>query len=812
MSKNNKKRIVLLDSHAILHRAYHALPEFTSTKGEPTGALYGLCLMLLKIINELKPNYIIACFDFPSPTHRHESYEGYKANRPKTDTELVGQIIRAHDVFKAFNIPIYEVEGFEADDLLGTIAEKLKYEKDTETIIASGDMDTLQLVDGDDVLVYTLKKGIKDTIIYNEKRVFERFGFGPKLLPDYKGLRGDPSDNIIGIKGIGDKTASILIQKFGTIENIYKELKKDESKFEKAGITKRIINLLKEGKEEAIFSKILATIRLDSLRKFDLPEKEMVDNIDLEKIKKELDELGFRSIWQKVSDMFSKKGISQETVNKKNNNDEMGQITEVKNNKEKEAPKDTQNISEIEIKKIGIALWLTNSNITNPDFDKILNFSHATSFEEAKKIILDKVKKDGLTKLYEEIELPFLPITEEMKERGIKIDTEFLKNLSKKLHIDLDKIKKEIWKKAGAEFNINSPKQLGEILFEKMQIKVKGLRKTPAGAYSTKESELLKMQGTNEIVDDILKYRELQKLLSTYIDNIPDMVGDDGRLHANFIQTGTTTGRLSSNDPNLQNIPTKTELGNEIRKAFVVEKGFKLLSFDYSQIELRIVAILSGDKNLIQIFKEGGDIHSAVASKVFNVLPKDVTSEMRRKAKVINFGILYGMGVNSLKKNLGTSREEAEIYLSNYFETFSGVAEYLENIKKEVFKKGFTETLFGRRRYFEEIKSRFPHIRASVERMAINAPIQGTSADVIKIATVKIEEFLKKEKIENDCSLLLQIHDELVYEVKENVVNRVCLEIKKIMESVLTEKESLGIKLVADASVGDNWGEMQKIT
>ena len=812
MSKNNKKRIILLDSHAILHRAYHALPEFTSTKGEPTGALYGLCLMLLKIINELKPNYIIACFDFPTPTHRHDVYEGYKANRPKTDKELIGQIIRAHDVFKAFNIPIYEIEGFEADDLLGTIAEKLKYEKNTETIIASGDMDTLQLVDGERILVYTLKKGIKDTIIYNEKKVFERFGFGPKLLPDYKGLRGDPSDNIIGIKGIGDKTASTLIQKFGTIENIYKELKKDESKFEKAGITKRIINLLKEGKEEAIFSKILATIRLDSLRKFDLPEKELIDDIDLEQIRKELDELGFKSIWQKVSDMFSKKGAVVKIENKEAPTPNgMGQITEVEYDEEKEISKDTQNVSETEIKKIGIALWLINSNITNPGLDKILNFSRAASFEKAKEIILDKIKKDGLNKLYEDIELPFLPIAEEMKRRGIKINVQFLRDLSKKLHVDLDKIEKEIWKKAGAEFNINSPKQLGEILFEKMQIKIKGLRKTPTGAYSTKESELIKMQGTNKIVNDILKYRELQKLLSTYIDNIPDMVSSDGRLHANFIQTGTTTGRLSSNDPNLQNIPTKTELGNEIRKAFIVEKGFKLLSFDYSQIELRIVAILSGDKNLIQIFKEGGDIHSAVASKVFNVLSKDVTSEMRRKAKVINFGILYGMGVNSLKKNLGTSKEEAETYLNNYFETFSGVAEYLENIKKEVFKKGFTETLFRRRRYFEEVKSRFPHIRASVERMAINAPIQGTSADVIKIATIKIEEFLKKEKIENECSLLLQIHDELVYEVKEGLVNKVYPEIKKIMENVLTDKESLGVKIVADASVGDNWGEMKKI-
>ena len=796
MSKNNKKRIVLLDSHAILHRAYHALPEFTSTKGEPTGALYGLCLMLLKIINELKPNYIIACFDFPSPTHRHDSYEGYKANRPKTDTELVGQIIRAHDVFKAFNIPIYEVEGFEADDLLGTIAEKLKKEENTETIIASGDMDTLQLVDGDDVLVYTLKKGIKDTIIYNEKKVSERFGFGPKLLPDYKGLRGDPSDNIIGIKGIGDKTASILIQKFGTIENIYKKLNKNEKEFEKAGITKRIIELLKKGKEEAIFSKILATIRIDAIKKFDLPEKDVSESIDLTKIKKLFDELGFRSLWQRILEIFKNKTPLETT----------GVVHPVSNGAS------LQNISEKEIKEVGLAVWLIDSTKTNLKLDEILNFAGTTSFEKTKKIIFERLKKEGFEKIYKEIELPLVLIVKEMKERGIQINTELLKSLSKKIHIDLDKIEKEIWKMAGMEFNISSPKQLGEVLFDKMKIKTKGIKKTATGNYSTKESELEKMRDTHEIIDKLLKHRELQKLLTTYIDNIPKMVDSDGRLHASFIQTGTTTGRMSSNDPNLQNIPIRTELGNEVRKIFVSKKGFKLVSFDYSQIELRVVALLSGDKNLTDVFKKGGDVHSAVASKIFRVSEEKITSEMRREAKIINFGVLYGMGVNSLKKNLGTSREEANNFYDNYFKTFSGVASYLEQIKIMASKRGYTETYFGRKRYYEGINSKLPYIRAAVERTAINAPIQGTAADIIKIAMGRTEKFLKEKELENDCNLLLQVHDELVYEIKNDLVEKIYPEIETIMENILDSKETNGIKFLVDVSIGDNWGEMKRIT
>ena len=794
MSKNNKKRIVLLDSHAILHRAYHALPEFTSTKGEPTGALYGLCLMLLKIINELKPNYIIACFDLPKPTYRHEMYEGYKAKRAKADDALIQQIKKSREIFDSFSIPIYEKEGFEADDLLGSIVEKVKNKKDIEVIIASGDMDTLQLVDGQKVRVYTLKKGIKDTIIYDEDAVRERFGFGPEQLPDFKGLRGDPSDNIIGIKGIGEKTATLLIQKFGTIENIYDALEKDELRFKKAGIKERVIELLKLNKEEAVFSRVLAEIRRDALDKYELPKKEWRDSFVLERAQKIFSELGFRSLDQRMKEVFLGGGPSLK----------MADI------RQKSLNEAQQDISPDEIKKTGIALWLLASDTTNPSLDDIFRFAGTRSFEKARDYILGEIKKREMQKIYE-IEIKLIPVIEKIEKRGIKIDIGFLKKLSKEYGLELKKLEENIWEYAGEKFNVNSPKQLGEILFEKMALKVKNLRKTPGGARSTRESELLKMREAHPIIDEILKYRELQKLLSTYIDNIPQMVDKNDRLHTNLIQTGTTTGRMSSANPNLQNVPIRTDLGSVVRDAFVAEKNFKLASFDYSQIELRVAAILSKDKNLLEIFKKGEDAHESVATKVFGVGAEKIDREMRRRAKIINFGILYGMGVNLLRQNLGVSKEDARKFLDKYFQTFSGLAEYIENIKESTAKKGYTETLFGRRRYFEGIQSVLPYIRAEAERMAINASIQGTQADIVKLAMVKIDEYIKENKFEDKIFPLLQIHDELLYEIKKELVEKVCSDIEKIMENVLDPKLSEGVKLEVNVFVGDRWGSMKKI-
>ncbi|MBA3733436.1 hypothetical protein H0W91_03625 [Patescibacteria group bacterium] len=783
INRKNKKTLALLDVHAILHRAYHALPEFESSKGEPTGALYGLCTMIIKLVKDVKPDYIIACFDLEGGTFRHEVYDDYKQGRKKTDDALVKQLERSKDVFTALNIPMYSSPGFEADDMLGTIVEKLKDNPEIDIVIASGDMDTMQLISGEKVRVYTLKKGIKDTIVYDEKAVVDRFGFGPKFLPDYKGLRGDPSDNIIGIAGIGEKTAQDLIVKFGSIEDIYKKLKKDEKSFETAGIKKRIVELLKEGEEEALFSKMLATIRHDAPINFTLPEKVWRDEIDMKKAQTLFIEFEFRMLGAKIAEVLA-----------------LEQPVELIREESAE-----------EISEVGLLLWVVDSNKTDPSIDDILSYTRTNSLNDAK-IALEKIIKDQeLSFVVDSVEKPLTPITKSMKEIGIKVDIPRLNILSKKYHTELSSLEKRIWKIVGEEFNISSPKQLGEMLFVKMGLVSKNQKKTASGGFSTKESELLKLSEEHEIAGLVLEYRELSKLLGTYIDTIPTQVDKNNRLHSDFLQAGSATGRMASQNPNLQNIPNKTELGREIRKSFIAEKGYKLVTFDYSQIEIRIAAFLSGDEKLIEIFNTGQDVHTAVASEVFGVTAEKVTKEMRTKAKVINFGVMYGMGVTALQKNIGTNREDAQKFLDEYFKKFSGLAEYLERIKRETAQKGYTETFFGRRRYFPDIRSKLPFMKASAERMAINAPIQGTEADIIKLAMIEIDKFLDKKDLKKDVRLLLQVHDELVYEVKDSLVKSISPDIKRMMQDVIPVKKTMGVIMVADASVGDNWAETEEI-
>ncbi len=801
MASKNKKKIVLLDSHAILHRAYHALPDFASSNGEPTGALYGLASMLISIVKELKPDHIIAAFDLPKPTYRHEAYTDYKAGRKETDKELISQIKRAYDFFRAFNIPIYEKEGYEADDVLGTLADQLK--KSADVIVASGDMDTLQLVDADKVRVYTLKKGIKDTIIYNEDAVRERFGFGPESLPDYKGLRGDPSDNIIGISGIGEKTATTLITEFGSIENLYKNLKKSKEKFKEIGITDRIIKLLEDNQEEAEFSKMLATIRRDVPIEFKIPEKTWSETVSAESVQNLFRELNFRTLAIRVKEILPKPVSGQTTMEGLFADENTPEKGVIKNNNSESSKR--------LLSEAKIALWLINSSINNPQIEDILNYTGENNIEKAHEKLLKEIEKNKLEKVFNDIEKPLIPIIDQMEKNGVKIDKDFLKNLSTEYHIELSRFEKEIWEMSGIEFNINSSQQLSQVLFEKMQLKYKGMRKTSTGKLSTREDVLQKLKGEHKIIDKILEYREFQKLLSTYIDNIPALVATDGRLHASFLQTGTTTGRMSSNNPNLQNIPTGTDRGRKIREAFVAEKGNVLVAFDYSQIELRIAAFLSGDQKLIEVFKNGEDIHTNVASRIFNVPNGKVTKEMRRRAKIINFGILYGMGVNALKEGLGSTREEAQEFYNQYFAIYTGLGEYLDKTKKDAQKNGYTTTLFGRRRYFDGFKSPLPYIRAQAERMAINAPIQGTQADLIKLSMTAINEFLEKEKVLDQVKIILQIHDEVIYEMKEEMVSKYADKIKKIMESVVTREEVGGVPIISECSVGKNWGEMKRI-
>ncbi|MCE9628472.1 MAG: hypothetical protein K8Q91_00515 [Candidatus Vogelbacteria bacterium] len=790
MKKNNQtKTLVLFDAHAILHRAYHALPDFTSTSGEPTGALYGLAAMLIRIIAELKPDYMAACYDLPEPTFRKQVYEAYKAGRAKTDDALVAQMDRSREIFTAFNIPIYDKPGFEADDIIGTIVAETKNKPDLRVIIASGDMDTLQLVSDDKVLVFTLKKGINDTVLYNEVLVKERFGFGPTFLPDYKGLRGDPSDNIIGIVGIGEKIATTLISTFGSIENIYKKLKQSDEPFLQAGLKPRTLELLRKFEEEALFSKALATIRLDAPINFSLPQKEWVNTFNFGEVEKLFQQLDFKSLLSRVKTAFAHTDsvrADNQVVKKQSINNPLDEKL---------------------VKKLAIALWLINSEKTNPTPEDILSYCQTSDWLQAEKFLQKKLSDQNLVKLYEDIELPIIDLLSEAERWGIVVDVKYLKTLSIEYHKKLNLLEQEIWALVGHEFNINSPKQLGTILFDELNLTAKGLKKTAGGARSTKESELVKIKDLHPVIGKILDYRELQKLLSTYIDTIPTMIGEDGRLHAKLHQTGTTTGRMSSSDPNMQNIPVREGFGEKIRRAFVASPGYVWVGADYSQIEMRILALLSGDRSLINIFKEGKDVHGAVASLVFKVSETEVTKEMRRKAKVINFGIIYGMGVNALRSNLGSTREEAQQFYDEYFATFPTIKNYFDEVIHKANTQGYTETYFGRRRYFPGLKSKLPYLRASAERMAMNAPIQGTATgDITKIAMNKVQQLLDQAGLAKSAHLLLQVHDELIYEVRVDNLNEITPLIKKGMEEALVSE----VPLVVNIATGPDWGSLSK--
>lgn len=784
--KATPKTLILFDAHAILHRAYHAMPDFATRGGEPTGGLYGLATMLMKIITELKPDYMAACYDRAEETFRKQIYKEYKGTRAKTEDNLVAQMERSREIFAAFHIPVYDHPGFEADDIIGTIVEQTKKDKDLKVIIASGDMDTLQLVDDDRVLVYTLKKGINDTILYDEKLVKERFGFGPELLPDYKGLRGDPSDNIIGVKGVGEKTATELITNFGTIENLYKKLNKSDKPFLDAGFKKRMIELLRDNEEEALFSKTLATIRRDAPIKYELPGSVWQESFTPVAAEKIFNELEFKSLVTRVK-----------SLNNQNQSDDGIEEGE-KGEQEVEAEELSQELK--------IAAWLLDSSLTNPTADEVKSLVKAKTLTEAEEQIKKELKQNKLDKVYQEIELPLIPIIAQAKERGILIDTGYLEKLSADYHQQANKLTKQIYKLAGGEFNLNSPKQLGEVLFDKLKLNVKGLKKTAGGARSTRESELNKLKGEHKIIDLILEYRELQKLLSTYIDTIPKLVDRERRLHSQLHQTGTVTGRMSSSDPNLQNIPIREGVGMAIRHAFIASPGHEFIAADYSQIELRILALLSGDPELTKIFKEGKDVHAAVASLVFGVPESEVTRDMRRKAKVINFGIIYGMGVNALKINLNSTREEAQKFYDDYFTTFPRIKEYFEEVVGQARRRGYSETYFGRRRYFPELKSRLPYLRAAAERMAMNAPLQGTAADVVKLAMIRADKALKEAGLASRVHFLLQVHDELIYEAEDGALKKAEPIIREAMEGVLDDKT---VPLSINLSTGTSWAELK---
>jgi len=887
-------RLIIIDGNAIVHRAYHAIPPLTTKKGQMVNAVYGFTSMLLKVWKDLKPTHIAVTFDLAGPTFRHIKFEKYKATRVKADQELYDQIPLAHELVQAFNIPIYEKKGYEADDCIGTIVEKTKKEKDLEVFIVTGDMDTLQLIE-DNVKVFTLRKGLSDTVTYDDKEVKTRFGFGSEMMVDYKALRGDASDNIPGVPGIGEKTATELIQKIGGIGEIYRELK--AGKLEKKGFKPGVINKLKEGEESAKMSHELATIDRH-VPDLDFKLEDCVaKEFDKEKVIKIFQEFEFVSLLKRVPGMAEEKVEVKKEIKKGpalslafqeiNSEKEIKNLLEKIREEKQFACKfitSGANIFESEIlglvviikhhgfyitknsvdscselfrdkeielvghdlKQLIKILSLKNVVVKNKIFDTmiasyllnpgsrahdaasvVLKFlgkelpagANQTSlfgvdgktlaqemyliFQTAEKLKKELIKTDDLG-LMEKMEMPLLEVLAEMELNGIAVDTKMLQKLSDETKEEIKKVTHKIFKMAGMEFNISSPLQLREVLFEKLEIPVEGIKKGKTGL-STSAEQLEKMRGLHPIIDEIEIYRELEKLRNTYIDVLPALINKKtGRIHTTFNQAVTATGRLSSSDPNLQNIPIRTKLGREIRKAFISEEGNVLVSADYSQIELRIVASLAEDKKMMEIFERDEDVHKATAAAINGVPLDRVTPEMRRAAKEVNFGILYGMGSYGLSWRAEIPQFQAREFIKKYFEQFSGVKKYIDQTLEFTKKEGYCETLFGRRRYIGELNSANFQLRSAAERMAINHPIQGTAADLIKMAMIEVEKEIKKMD-GDDIKMILQVHDELVFEVKKEVADEFGARVKKIMENVV----KLRVPIRVDVHTGKRWGEIK---
>ncbi len=854
--KKNKKILVILDAHALIHRSFHAMPSFTSPSGEPMGAVYGVSAVLLKLIRELEPTHLVAAFDRPEPTFRHVAYDAYKATRSETKSDLIPQFEKVKEVFTAFNIPMFEVPGFEADDILGTLVERFKNEKDLTIIIASGDMDTLQLIEDDRVLVYTLRKGIEDTILYNQKLVEDRFGFEPRLIVDYKGLKGDPSDNIIGVKGIGEKSATELIKHYGTIEEIYIQLKK--LKKYPAWLKERIGKLLLENEEEALFSKELATIRRDApvtpdikdleyrgipyesvsavFRKFYFPslisrlgvpagevKKNSIQNITIENFdnfKKEFNKESVVGIFLDSEDLtilFSKTSYKIEKSIFTKTKNELQKLFLEKNNiiahDAKEIYHSLGFVFEV-VFDTRVASWVCDSERRSFILSDLIRDELSTKEAEEHSALFalekkyrHRLEKENLTQIYFEFELPLTKVLFVMEQLGIAVDGKKLDALAQTTTKEIESLRKKIVSLAGEDFDVNSPKQLSRILFEVLNLSTKGIKKTSTKAVSTQASELEKLRGLHPIIDFLMRYREITKLFSTYISVLPEQCSShDGRIHTTFNQAGAATGRLSSINPNLQNIPVRTELGREIRGAFIAERGYELVSFDYSQLELRLAAAMSGDKGLIAAFHSGDDIHTRTASAVFHIMPEAVTPDMRRYAKTINFGILYGMGARALAVGMGVTHEEAEKYLRAYIESFPGIEELRLRIIENGKQNGYVETLFGRKRYLPNLRSSFDFVRKEAERMAMNAPIQGTAADLIKRAMIEIYRKYNLNNTQGPVRLLLQVHDELLFEIKKNSLKEFIPEIKRIMEIA----PEIVVPIVVDVKHGPSWQDMAR--
>ena len=861
------KKLLILDSNSILNRAFYGVRYLSAKDGTPTNAIYGFLNILLKLIKEQEPDYICAAFDVKAPTFRHKQYEGYKAQRKPMPEGLAAQMPLAKDVLRAMGVTILEKEGYEADDIIGTVA-RLCEESEISCFIATGDKDDLQLAsDKTKVILTVTKSGYNETIIYDDKAVKEKYHVTPTEFIDVKALMGDPSDNIPGVKGVGEKTAMSLIEKHHSIEYIYENI-------DDIGLKGAMLQKMKDGREMAFMSKELATINRNTPIEFNAEKcvfdgfenngelYEILKRLELNSIIKKLDLSGvdnvkenediFKDFSYQVGDKnmisgdkvtvvldFDGDNISSAAVGAGNNAVVLNEQDDIKELLEDDSiAKVMFDVKEaivklngrIDIKNISndtaIAAYLVDPAKNEYTIEKLASEYFGTVIEkpEVKQLSLlddvetdrseylakcavalgvlnerigDKIKENGQEKLYQEVELPLVTVLAHLEINGFLVDDHQLKEFADKLGEKIDALTNEIYMLAGEEFNINSPKQLGVILFEKLELKP--VKKTKTG-YATNADVLEKLRDKHPIVNFIMEYRQLAKLKSTYCDGLRAVVNPNThRIHSVFTQTVTVTGRLSSTEPNLQNIPTRTELGREIRKMFVAKEGYVLVDADYSQIELRVLAHIANDETMINAFRNNEDIHAVTASQVLGIPLEDVTKEQRSSAKAVNFGIVYGIGEFSLAQDLHISVKEAKAYIESYLEKYHGVRNYMESIKEQAKKDGYVKTMLNRIRYIPELKSPNYNIRQFGERVALNTPIQGTAADIIKLAMVRVDNRLINEGLKS--KLILQVHDELIVEAHKDEVDKV----KQILSEEMQSAMELNVPLKVDMSTGHSW-------
>lgn len=832
-------KLLALDGNSIINRAFYGIKLLTTKDGMYTNAVYGFINILNKLLESEKPDAVAVAFDLKAPTFRHKMYSEYKAGRKGMPEELASQMPLLKEWLDLAGFSRIECEGFEADDILGTLAAICEQEGD-ECVISTGDRDSLQLVsDKTRVLLAATKMGKAEIINYTKEALFEKYGLSPEEMIELKSIMGDSSDNIPGVMGIGEKGATDLISRFHSIDYIYENIETIDIK---EGVRAKLI----ADKERAYLSRELGTIcktapinknlneylikpRKEELARFmtrleffSLMEKMGISSasvqttIDFEEEKKEI-EVSSLPITSGKADILGFSAVSDGKVYKLDE-DSLKEILENPNIEKrvydyKNLYKKYNEIKSVKFDAL-LAGYICNPSASSYAVDRLAieysanipeikgeydeEMKNACIFSSTCDRLEEELKRTKQTELFYNIELPLAKVLGSMELKGFLVDKEGLSALSKELGERIAIIENEIYSLVGYEFNLNSPKQLGVALFEKLGLPAK--KKTKSG-YSTNAEVLEELKYAHPAVSLLLEYRQLAKLKSTYADGLGNCIASDGRIHTTFNQTEARTGRISSLEPNLQNIPVRTEEGKRLREYFIAEEGKVLCDADYSQIELRVLASMANDKNMIEAFRTGTDIHTATASQVFDIPLDMVTPVMRSRAKAVNFGIVYGIGAFSLSKDIGVTRKEADTYIKNYLARFSGVASYMENTIKEAKLNGFVSTLFGRRRYLPELNNSNGMLRAFGERVARNAPIQGTAADIIKLAMIKVYERLEKEL--PTASLILQVHDELIVECDEKDAHEACGILAEEMEKAV----SMAVNLTADANFGKNWLE-----